>query len=104
MPEHFHLLMNEPASGRLSTVMQVLKQRVAKRCREGRVLRNPSFWTSRYYDFNVFSQQKKVEKLDYIHHNPVKRGLVESSDMWQWSSAQYYRSGEQGVVQIGDFS
>ncbi|HYW40909.1 MAG TPA: hypothetical protein VE957_22595 [Terriglobales bacterium] len=34
-------------------------------------------WQARYYDFNVWSEQKRVEKLRYIHRNPVKRGLVE---------------------------
>jgi|SRR5437016_12972138 len=32
MPEHFHLLIDEPESGSLSVVMQVLKQRVSKKC------------------------------------------------------------------------
>jgi hypothetical protein len=36
----------------------------------------PSFWLPRSYDFNVFSQKKVAEKLDYIHWNPVKRGLL----------------------------
>jgi len=85
----------------LSTVMQVLKQRVAKKCREHRTLRNPSFWTSRYHDFNVFSQKKNVEKLRYIHRNPVKRGLVSSPQLWIWSSARYYLLGEEGPVKIG---
>ena len=101
MPEHFHLLVSEPQVNTLSTVMQVFKQRVAKKCRENRVLRNPSFWTSRYHDFNVFSQKKNLEKLRYIHRNPVKRGLVSSPELWTWSSARYYWLGEEGPVKIG---
>jgi hypothetical protein len=29
------------------------------------------FWQTRFYDFNVFTQAKFVEKLRYIHRNPV---------------------------------
>ena len=42
----------------------------------GDIQRQP-FWQVHYYDFNVWSEQKRVEKLRYIHRNPVKRGLVE---------------------------
>jgi putative transposase len=40
-----------------------------------------AFWQPRYYDFSVFSEKKYVEKLRYIHRNPVKRGLVESPEL-----------------------
>lgn len=35
------------------------------------------FWLPRYYDFNLWSENKRIERLRYIHRNPVKRGLVE---------------------------
>ena len=31
------------------------------------------FWQARYYDFNVRTAKKRIEKLRYIHRNPVKR-------------------------------
>jgi putative transposase len=94
MPEHFHLLISEPQVGKLSSVMQVLKQRASQRCRGkrrkspnqkklGEDQGPPAFWQSRYYDFNVFRQKKHVEKLRYIHRNPVKRGLVPSPELWR---------------------
>jgi putative transposase len=109
MPEHFHLLISEPARGTLSLTMQVLKQRVSRACRKKQRQRQqmnlwatdlPSaFWRRRYYDFNVYSQRKYTEKLLYIHRNPVKRGLVASPELWRWSSFRYYyfwrkRAGE----------
>src|SRR5215472_9113178 len=112
MPEHFHLLISEPRVGKLSLAMQVLKQRVSRRCR-GRKRKKANqmqlwedqspraFWQPRYYDFNVFSERKCVEKLRYIHCNPVKRSLVESPELWRWSSFRHYRFGETGKVKIG---
>jgi REP element-mobilizing transposase RayT len=44
------------------------------------------FWQARFYDFNVFTESKRTEKLDYMHFNPVKRGLVENIEQWPRSS------------------
>ena len=97
MPEHVHLLVNEPERGTLAQAMQSLKQGVARRL----ALRaKDSFWQARYYDFNVWSEMKFVEKLRYTHRNPVKRGLVARPEDWLWSSFRHYATGEIGVVAI----
>jgi hypothetical protein len=59
-----------------------------------------SFWQARFYDFNVWTTKKRVEKLKYMHRNPVKRGLVESPEQWRWSSYRFYLLGEVGAVQV----
>ena len=59
-----------------------------------------SFWQARYYDFNVWSEAKFVEKLRYIHRNPVVRGLVERPEDRLWSSFRHYFTGADGVVEI----
>jgi putative transposase len=41
-----------------------------------------------------------IEKLRYIHRNPVKRGLVKKPEDWAWSSFRHYITGEEGVVEI----
>ena len=58
------------------------------------------FWQKRYYDFNVCTPEKRVEKLKYIHRNPVHRGLVARSEDGPWSSHRHYALGEVGTVQI----
>jgi len=97
MPEHVHLLVSEPAKGTPSTVMQVLKQRVS---RDDSDHSPPRFWQFRFYDFNVWSQKKKIEKLQYMHMNPVKRGLVSHPKDWLWSSFSFYAEGQKGLVRI----
>ncbi len=97
MPEHVHLLINEPERGTLAQAMQSLKQGVARRL----ALRaTDSFWQARYYDFNLWSERKSTETLRYIHRNPVKRGLVKRPEDWTWSSFRHYLSGEVGPVEI----
>jgi putative transposase len=110
MPEHFHMLVSEPKTGTPSAVMQVLKQRVARKCLPRRrstdqmklfaLDRPPAFWQKRSYDFNVYSKKKIAEKLNYMHNNPVKRGLVESPEQWAWSSYRSFRFGEKSPVRI----
>ncbi len=39
---------------------------------------------------NVYSEKKRLEKLNTMHHNPVKRGLVSSAGDWAWSSWRFY--------------
>jgi putative transposase len=97
MPEHVHLLVSEPPDHEehsLATAMQALKISVSRRLRER------PFWSARYYDFNVYSHDKRVEKLRYMHRNPVKRGLVERPEEWSWSSFRFYLLGETGPVFI----
>jgi hypothetical protein len=61
-----------------------------------------TFWQARFYDFNVWTQKKRVEKLCYIRRNPMVRGLVTSPELWKWSSFRWYLSGEAGPVKIDD--
>jgi putative transposase len=94
MPEHVHMLVNEPRRGLLSRTVQALKLSVSMRSRER------PFWQAHYYDFNVSSHQKFVEKLRYIHRNPIKRGLVTKPEEWLWSSYRHYQTGMHGAVEI----
>ena len=85
MPEHIHLLLSEPEVGTPSTVMQVLKQRTARallpktKPRDPRQIRlfgeipaRAPFWQTRFRDFNVWTEKKRVEKLRYMHRNPIE--------------------------------
>jgi putative transposase len=109
MPEHIHILISEPKVGTPGTVMQVFKQRVARAIRRKRRSGNTNqlrlwksaadesakhFWQRRFYDFNVWTAKKRIEKLNYMHMNPVKRGLVDDPKLWVGSSYRFYQYGE----------
>jgi putative transposase len=122
MPEHFHLLMSEPQVGTPSTAMQSVKQRFAQRVVPRRRQRDSTrtrplqkaqgaghphptpmpIWQPRFYDFNVWTEHKRIEKLRYMHRNPVHRGLVGEPEQWRWSSYRSYAFGEVGLVRIND--
>jgi putative transposase len=109
MPEHFPLLISESHETTPSIAMQVLKQRFAHQVlAQLRKQRSPSpltageIWQRRFYDFNVWTEHKRIEKLRYMHRNPVKRGLVIHPEQWAWSSFRNYAFGEAGPVRIND--
>ena len=118
MPEHFHLLMSEPERANPSVVIQALKLGVALRIisaqkrrersqRQGSLCPHPPpshIWQARFYDYNVWSGSKRLEKVRYIHRNPVRRGLVETPEQWRWSSFRAYAYGEIGLVRVNDWS
>ena len=97
MPEHVHLLISEPERSKLAVAIQMLKQITAH---DLGIIEGRSFWQTRYYDFNVRTEKKHVEKLRYIHRNPVRRGLVEKPEDWPWSSFRHYATGIEGAVEI----
>ncbi len=99
MPEHVHLLISEPERSTLASAIQAIKQSVTRKF----VVRDGHFWQERYYDFNVFTKKKRIEKLRYIHRNPVERGLVERPEDWVWSSYRHYLTGAVGTVEIESY-
>lgn len=116
MPEHVHLLFTEPKYGNPSLVLATLKQtfahRLLRELRAKTVARTDALWSTpvaaghvwqlRFYDFVVFTEKKRVEKLRYIHRNPVQRGLVLKPEDWLWSSFRHYAYGEPGQVLVDE--
>jgi len=123
MPEHFHLLIKPEPAEATSRFMQELKKRTAQRivsalsehqqhpwCRRMLTgVRLPPtvhsdsryrVWQRRFYPFNVYSEKKRLEKLDYMHNNPVLRGLVRAADQWPWSSFRFYYLSDTSLLSM----
>jgi putative transposase len=103
MPNHVHAILWFGKVGATSLFMKSWKQTTSLRLK--RVLRGVAphyawkfsaaepFWQAKYYPFNLFTAHKAAEKLDYMHLNPVRAGLVARAREWRWSSATFYESG-----------
>jgi putative transposase len=123
MPEHFHLLIKPEPAESTSGIMRELKKRSAQEiisilCENQRHawcrkmlsgLRLPPtvhcdsyyrVWQRRFYPYGVYSEKKRLEKLDYMHNNPVKRGLVRSPEQWPWSSYRYYYLNDSSLLSM----
>jgi putative transposase len=100
----YPLLISELVRGTLARALQSLKSASARVVRRGWPATANSckrLWQTRYYDRYMRDYDEFVEKLRYIHRNPVKRGLCESPEQWPWSSFRHYLTAECGQVEIG---
>ncbi len=108
MPDHVHAVVWFPESGQLSHFMKQWKQRssfnIKQFLREGIPNYSARFdltepvWQPRYYSFNIYSERKLMEKLNYMHHNPVKAGLANAVCDWEFSSARFFEGGSCGTL------
>jgi putative transposase len=91
MPEHVHVcLWSEKAENIVRFLQRTLGQ-TSKRMKPG----VGGFWKERPRVFPVYSDKALAEKIDYIHANPVRRGLVERPDQWRHSSWRQIILGEE---------
>jgi putative transposase len=96
MPDHVHLLVYPaegiyPISKILSGIKLSFSMRISKISREKYGKTQGHFWQrGGGYDRNIMSKKAIESSIDYIHENPVKRGLVDMAQDWPWSSAGYY--------------
>ena len=97
MPEHLHMLLSEPPGVVLAAALKRLKWSTSRKLKG---TYRDHFWQPPYHDFNVYSQYKVEEKLDYMHRNPVKRSLAEKPEDWPWSSARHHQSGHTSTIEV----
>ncbi len=109
MPEHVHLLVYPHAREyKMGNWVASLKLLVTHRAVKYLRQHQPSFLEKlldsqpngrqayRFWqpgggvDVNLWTEAKIWEKIDYIHNNPVRRGLVVNPGEWRWSSYPDY--------------
>jgi putative transposase len=61
--------------------------------------REYQFWQEGSHAELILDEDMMREKLEYIHHNPIKRGYVDRPEQWRYSSARNY-AGEEGLIPI----
>lgn len=57
------------------------------------------FWQNEYHPIELFYNAMMDQKLDYVHNNPVKEGIVESPEDYLYSSARDY-CGKKGLLEV----
>ena len=89
LPDHWHAVLCPQSPLTVSRVMEAIKVGSTLRINAARKEEGP-LWQSRFFDRALRTPEEYAEKVDYIHHNPVKAGLVERPDEWKWSSCCEY--------------
>ncbi len=57
------------------------------------------FWQEGVHPERIQNERMMRQKIDYIHHNPVKRGYVDQAEHWRYSSARDYL-GQPGLLKV----
>ena len=117
MPNHVHLLLcPRMTKYSISSILLSIKQPVARKAIDYLKKNNPNglkhlatfqkhrpyrFWQKGGgYDRNITKIKTIITLVRYIHNNPVRKGLVETTDQWYYSSAADWQGISQGPIQI----
>lgn len=117
MPEHVHLLLwPEEENYSISNFLQSTKQSVSRKALDYLRKENPgglkhlaTGWKDRPYQFwmdgggydrNITDRETLLRVVDYIHRNPVRRGLVETPQEWWWSSVRQWMGIGEGPIKV----
>jgi len=102
MPEHVHLLIwpREPDYS-ISTILHAIKRPMSYRAKAQGLYRGVSFWLpGGGFDRNIDNARAIYEEIDYMHANPVRRGLCERPTDWKYSSARFWAGMTDAVVEM----
>jgi putative transposase len=110
MPDHVHLIVYpHHAVYDMAAIRRAIKGPVARKAiahleenspewlpritrRRGDVTERLFWQSGGGYDSNITSSQSLLAMIDYIHANPVRKGLVIRGGDWKWSSAAWFES------------
>ena len=105
MPDHFHLISN-PKDGRIIEFMRDFKSRAAKtlietteRFKFPETDEGRQVWQESFKAMPLWSARMIWQKINYIHNNPIKAGLVTSAKDYYWSSFRsFYSQGDEPLA------
>ncbi len=103
MPDHAHLLIAPDQCQNISKAVKHMKwysSILLLSALRKKGMHEKALWLPGFYDFNVSTQKKFIEKLDYCHMNPVRRGLTESPDEWEYSSFLNYEYDDDHIFRV----
>ncbi len=99
MPSHIHLLIVIDGKS-LSNFMRDFKKYTSQKALKEHGESDTKIWSPRYDRVAIYTEVAFRTKLEYIHNNPVKSGLVEKREDWSWSSARCYTSNGNGPLPV----
>jgi putative transposase len=104
MPDHLHALLYQESEGDLiSKMMHGFKRMSVSKCRP-KLYPNASLWRKHYDDVPIPGPNAARTRLEYMHANPVRRGLVERPEDYPWSSARDYMEIKESIVTLSKLS
>jgi putative transposase len=98
MPNHFHILMTVPGEMSIEKVMQLIKGSFSFRANKELGFRG-EIWQRGYSDVRILNDQSFQQHREYIENNPVKAGLANSPEEYQFGTAYLKKKKHAGAKQ-----
>jgi REP element-mobilizing transposase RayT len=100
MPNHLHAVLHQLNEDHpVSSLMENFKRLTSRKFTSAGIT-DAALWQEHYDDVPVPGSEALKTKVRYMHHNPVRQGLVECAEDYPWSSARDYAELGEGVVQV----
>lgn len=121
MENHLHLIVS---GGQLPEVMKSFKSFTSRELIESMKMKNRTWmlnqfayfkkrhktessyqiWQEGYHPQMIGDEKMLMQKIEYIHANPVRRGYVEKPEYWKYSSAGYFIAHKAGMVEVDELT
>lgn len=116
MEHHLHLIASAPELGKTMKefksftarkIIDYLKERnsthVLEKLKQVKLSHKKEsdyqLWQEGNHPEEIYSEKMLIQKIEYIHNNPVRRGYVDDAKHWQYSSARNYE-GMEGLLEV----
>jgi REP element-mobilizing transposase RayT len=97
MPDHWHALIWPQHPVTISQVVHEIKRQSALKVNHKRTTRGP-LWQRQFWDRFVRNEREFARRVDYMHSNPLRSGLVKRPEEWRWSSHNNFSLQEDRVA------
>jgi len=99
LPEHIHFIIQPFGKYSLSYIMQLVKGNFSRRFNK-MYDSGGHIWQKRFYDEGIRGEGMLISKIEYIHNNPLKHGIVTDVDKFEYSSYHHYFNGKICLLKI----
>lgn len=93
------LILQELATDKKSSILEDLRKKKLNHKTESK---HP-VWQEGYHPQEITNNLILKQKAEYIHYNPVRKGLVSNPEDWKYSSASFYLKGEESKLAITSY-
>ena len=102
LSDHFHFIIQPLGQYNLSYMMKMIKGTFSRKLNK---ISNSTghIWQKRFYDEGLRNESMLINKIEYIHNNPIKHNLATDLDKFKYSSYQYYFNNKTHVLNVDVF-
>jgi putative transposase len=99
MPDHLHLIIQPVGKYNLSYIMQMIKGSFSRKINKIGD-KNGKIWQKRFYDEGIRNESMLMQKIEYVHNNPLRKNLVNSPEEYSYSSYHCYFGNNKNVLEV----